>query len=102
MLKVLFARYFGIFYYIKDLFNRKRKLKDCFSTAPFDITFLALVIIILTVGLVMMFSASYVYAWYNAAENEKISYDFKSWTPVKSEYKFEDYYETAQKINTLF
>ena len=74
MLKVLFARYFGIFYYIKDLFNRKRKLKDCFSTAPFDITFLALVIIILTVGLVMMFSASYVYAWYNAAENDPYYY----------------------------
>ena len=74
MLKVLFARYFGIFYYINDLFNRKRKLKDCFSTAPFDITFLALVIIILTVGLVMMFSASYVYAWYNAAENDPYYY----------------------------
>ena len=74
MLKVLFARYFGIFYYIKDLFTHKRKLKDSFTTAPFDITFLALVIIILTVGLVMMFSASYVYAWYNASENDPYFY----------------------------
>ncbi len=70
MAKILFARYFGIFFLIKDIFTRKKRLKDCFTAAPFDITFLALVIVILTVGLVMMFSASYVYAWYNANDND--------------------------------
>lgn len=74
MAKILFARYFGIFFLIKDLFTRKKKLRDCFTAAPFDITFLALVIVILTVGLVMMFSASYVYAWYNASENDPYYY----------------------------
>ncbi len=81
MAKILFARYFGIFFLIKDLFTRKKKLRDCFTAAPFDITFLALVIVILTVGLVMMFSASYVYAWYNAKENDPFFY-------IKNQLKF--------------
>ena len=65
MFKLFFKQHIGIFYTVKDLFTGRKKLRDCFSTAPFDITFLALVIALLTVGLVMMFSASYIYAWYD-------------------------------------
>ena len=56
--------HFGIFYLIRDIFTGRKKLKDCFSTSPFDITFFTLVIALLAVGIVMMFSASYVNAWY--------------------------------------
>lgn len=65
MAKEILAKYFSIFYLIKDIFTGKRKLRDCFNSAPFDITFLALVITLLTVGIVMMFSASYINAWYD-------------------------------------
>ncbi len=58
--------HFGIFYILKDVFSGKKKLKDLFSKGPMDITFLALVITILTIGIIMMFSASYVNAWYDA------------------------------------
>lgn len=59
--------HFGIFYLIRDLFCRRKKLKDCIATGPIDITFLVLVMIILTVGIIMMFSASYVNAWYDSS-----------------------------------
>ncbi len=59
--------HFGIFYLIRDLFKGKRKLRDCFSTSPFDITFLTLVVALLAIGIVMMFSASYVNAWYDSS-----------------------------------
>ncbi len=65
MLKLFFKQRIGIFYTLRDLVKGRKKLRDCFSTAPFDVTFLALVISLLTVGLVMMFSASYIYAWYD-------------------------------------
>ena len=65
MFKLFFKQHIGIVYTVRDLFTGRKKLRDCFSTAPFDITFLALVIALLTVGLVMMFSASYIYAWYD-------------------------------------
>ncbi len=65
MFKTFLKHHSGIFYTIRDIAKRRRSLKDCFNTAPFDITFLALVIALLTIGLVMMFSASYVYAWYD-------------------------------------
>lgn len=59
--------HFGILYLIRDLFTGRKKLKDCFSTTPFDITFLTLVIALLAIGIVMMFSASYVNAWYDSS-----------------------------------
>lgn len=59
--------HFGIFYLIRDIFTGKKKLRDCFSTSPFDITFLTLVIALLAIGIVMMFSASYVNAWYDTS-----------------------------------
>ncbi len=63
--------YFGIFYTIRDLFKRKKKLRDCFSTGPLDITFLTLVIALLAIGIVMMFSASYINAWYDSSVTVK-------------------------------
>ncbi len=59
--------HFGIFYLIGDIFKGKKKIKDLFSTNPMDITFLALVIAVLTIGIIMMFSASYVNAWYDSS-----------------------------------
>ena len=67
--------HFGIFYYIKDIFSGKKKIKDLFAKGPMDITFLALVIALLTIGIIMMFSASYVNAWYDAdAKNDPYFY----------------------------
>ena len=63
--------HFGIFYLLRDLFTGKKKLRDCFSAGPIDITFLALVITLLSIGIVMMFSASYV----NAMYDKSASYD---------------------------
>lgn len=65
MFKILLKQHFAVFYTLRDIFARRKRLRDCFSTSPFDITFLALVIAILSIGLVMMFSASYIYAWYD-------------------------------------
>lgn len=59
--------HFGFIYLVRDIFNGKKKLKDCFSGGSLDITFLALVITLLTIGIVMMFSASYVNAWYDSS-----------------------------------
>lgn len=66
MAKEIIARYFSIFYLLGDIIHGRKKLKDYFSRAPFDITFLALVIALLTIGIVMMFSASYINAWYDS------------------------------------
>ncbi|MBO5230307.1 MAG: cell division protein FtsW [Clostridia bacterium] len=67
--------HFGVYYLIKDLFTRKKKLRDLFAAGPLDITFLALVIALLTIGIIMMFSASYVNAWYDAdAKNDPYYY----------------------------
>ncbi len=63
--------HFGIFYLFGDLFKKRKKLKDCFSASPFDITFLTLVIALLAIGIVMMFSASYVNAWYDSSTTVK-------------------------------
>lgn len=55
--------------------NVRRNIRDYIAGGGFDITFLALVIILLTVGIVMMFSASYVNAWYDVkAENDPYYY----------------------------
>ncbi len=64
-LKSEILAHFGIFYLIKDIFSGKKKIRDLFSRGPMDITFLALVIALLTIGIIMMFSASYVNAWYD-------------------------------------
>ncbi len=69
MFTVVLKQHFAIFKTLKEIFQGKRKLKDCFNTAPMDITFFALVIAVLSVGLVMMFSASYIYAWYDKSAN---------------------------------
>lgn len=57
----------GIFYLIGDVIKGRKKLRDLFSAKPMDITFLALVIAVLTIGIIMMFSASYVNAWYDSS-----------------------------------
>lgn len=59
--------HFGFVDLIRDLLSGKRKVRDLFSKGPLDITFLALVIALLTIGIVMMFSASYVNAWYDSS-----------------------------------
>ncbi len=67
--------HFGIFYLIKDIFRGKKKPRDLFAKGSMDITFLALVIALLTIGIIMMFSASYVNAWYDAdAKNDPFFY----------------------------
>lgn len=60
---------FGIIDWIKDIFSGRRRLRDLFSAAPFDILFFAFVIALLSFGVVMMFSASYVNAW-NSSKSE--------------------------------
>ena len=55
--------------------NKKRKRPDWLATGSFDVPFLLLVIIILTIGVVMLFSASYTYAYYN--KNGDSAYFFK-------------------------
>ena len=45
--------------------KKKRKRPDFLANGSFDVPFLLLVIIILTIGVVMLFSASYTYAYYN-------------------------------------
>ncbi len=62
-----FKAHFGIFGIVADVLKGRRKLRDLFSTNPMDITFLALVIAVLTIGIIMMFSASYVNAWYDSS-----------------------------------
>ncbi len=55
---------------VKEYFGflRLRKPRDYFTVGGFDVTFLALVIILLAIGIVMMFSASYVNALYDSSE----------------------------------
>ena len=45
--------------------TKKRGIGDFFSRREMDIPFLILVLILLTIGLIMLFSASYTYASYN-------------------------------------
>lgn len=55
--------------------SKKIKRPDFLATGSFDIPFLLLVIAILTTGLIMLFSASYTYAYYN--KNGDSAYFFK-------------------------
>ena len=74
-LKSEILAHFGIFYLVKDIFRGKKKPRDLFAKGSMDITFLALVIALLTIGIIMMFSASYVNAWYDAdAKNDPFFY----------------------------
>ena len=66
--------HFGIFNLIGDVFKGRKKFRDLFSTRPMDITFLALVIAVLTIGIIMMFSASYVNAMYGISEESGGAY----------------------------
>ena len=52
-----------------------RKRSDFWAVGKIDVPFFLLVIIILTIGLVMLFSASYTYAYYNY--NGDSAYFFK-------------------------
>ena len=45
-----------------------------FTTGGIDIPFFVLVILLLTIGLVMMFSASYAYAYYNTKTHDSLYY----------------------------
>lgn len=65
--KAEFKAHFGIFRLIGDVFKGRKSIKELFNAGPMDITFLALVIAILTIGIIMMFSASYVNAWYDSS-----------------------------------
>jgi len=67
-LKQEILAHFGIFNLIGDVFKGKKKFRDLFSTSPMDITFLTLVIAVLTIGIIMMFSASYVNAMYGISK----------------------------------
>lgn len=67
IIKYEIAQHFGIFHLIGDVFKGKKKFRDLFCSNPMDITFLALVITVLTIGIIMMFSASYVNAWYDSS-----------------------------------
>lgn len=53
-------------YYIDEYFGflRKENWRGCIAKGSFDISFFLLVMVLLTIGLVMMFSASYVNARY--------------------------------------
>lgn len=70
-IKYEIKQHFGIFYLIADLFKGKKKIRDLFGKGTLDITFLALVITVLTIGIIMMFSASYVNAWYDSSPTVK-------------------------------
>ncbi len=54
--------------------KRKKGISAYFTNREMDIPFLILVLIILTVGLIMLFSASYTYAYYN--EDGRSTYYF--------------------------
>lgn len=75
---------FGIVYTLGDLIHRRKRLRDCFSASSFDITFLTLVIALLAIGIVMMFSASYVNAWYDTSD----AVDKDPYYYVKNQLKF--------------
>ena len=49
----------------KGLGKIRNKLSPYFAHGGFDVVFLALVLILLTTGVIMMFSASYTYCYYN-------------------------------------
>ncbi len=52
-------------------FLKLRKPKDYIAKGSFDVTFFLLVVVLLTIGLVMMFSASYVNALYDSSASVK-------------------------------
>lgn len=51
---------------LRIFYKRKGGIKAYINRGGFDVPFFALLIAVLTVGIIMMFSASYVNAWYDA------------------------------------
>ena len=49
---------------INNVVAEKKSKKDITSRGKMDMTFFGMVMLLLTVGLVMLFSASYAYAYY--------------------------------------
>ena len=49
--------------------NTKKWISDWFVSDPFDMTFFVMVLIVLAIGLIMLFSASYAYAWYDEGDS---------------------------------
>lgn len=54
--------------------NRKRNRSSFFVTGGINVSFFVLVIVLLTIGLVMMFSASYASAYYNTKNHDSLYY----------------------------
>lgn len=70
--------FFGIRKWLADLFSGRIGIKNFLAKGSFDLTFFALVIFLLSVGIIMMFSASYVTARNSAASNYDPYYYFKN------------------------
>jgi len=49
--------------------NKKKWWSEWLVSDPFDMSFFILVLIVLSVGLIMLFSASYAYAWYDQGDS---------------------------------
>ena len=49
--------------------NKKSRLSQWMVSDPFDMSFFVLVMVVLAVGLIMLFSASYAYAWYDQRDS---------------------------------
>lgn len=49
--------------------NKKKWMSEWFVSDPFDMSFFVLVLIVLAIGLIMLFSASYAYAWYDQGDS---------------------------------
>ncbi len=49
--------------------NKKSRLSQWLVSDPFDMSFFVLVMVVLAVGLIMLFSASYAYAWYDQRDS---------------------------------
>ena len=49
--------------------NKPKWWNEWFVSDPFDMSFFILVLIVLSVGLIMLFSASYAYAWYDQGDS---------------------------------
>lgn len=62
--KKFLLTHFSFVTIISDLRHGRKRFRDCFGKGSLDITYLALVIALLTIGLLTLFSSSYVYAMY--------------------------------------
>lgn len=53
---------------------KKKRLIPIFTQGSFDVPFFLLVIVLVTIGLIMVFSSSYVYAYYNTSDHDGLHY----------------------------